>query len=97
MAINFVPATTEVSDLGTTDKYWNTIHTNTLNISNTNQYVSIVLKNIDISGNNPTIYLGKLDPTTYCTIHVNDFKDGKSNLCNINGESINLQHSGPTQ
>ena len=50
MASNFVPAITEVCDLGTIDKYWNAIHTNTLNITNTNQYVSIVLKNVDISG-----------------------------------------------
>lgn len=93
MAINFVPAVTETSDLGTVDRYWNEIHTNTLNITHSNNYISIVLKNVDISGNNPTIFLGRLDPSTYCTIHVDDYKNGKSNLSNINGESVTLSHS----
>ena len=90
MPKNFAPATTEVSDLGTSNKYWNTVYTNTLNVTHPNKYISIILKNVDISGNNPTIYLGQLNPDTYCTIHVNDFKDGKSNLSDIYGKSVSL-------
>lgn len=90
MAKNFLPSTTETCDLGTENKYWNTIYTNTLNISNTNQSVSIILKNVNINGHHPTIHLGKLNATSYCTIHVNDFKNGNSNLCDINGKSITL-------
>lgn len=90
MSINFAPATTEVSDLGTSNKYWNTVYTNTLNVTHPNKYISIILKNVNINGNNPTIYLGQLNPATYCTIHVDDFKDGKSNLIDIDGKSVNL-------